>query len=413
MIKKPKIDPMMGLIMVCLFCANMNIFNGFYYFIFTAFFAQMLYSRNIVFNRSVIWLAVYGLALAIFGNTFRGTLVSIIKPFTFVLAYILGYMVIYKNRRKEKEAATTFVTLMLILAGGALGHYILNWVANMDTATRREVIDFWTKEVLAATNQAAMATLALAIAIGVMFSTNVNLRNKVLAFAVLAMVLAYNLTLSGRTLILMALIVMAVAVIYNAVCNKKSRRKLLWGVGLLVAVVILAYLRDWFGLRGMIDESLLVDRFTGNYGISLWDDTRIARKIEYLKHLPYYPFGGGKLYGLYGFAHDLFLDSYDEAGWFAIFSVAAYWVLTVGRLARLLRSRQTPFAVRQIVFCIYIAVFIEFWVEPVLHASPWLLASFCAIDGGVSAILCSNAENSQSSIERHSLSCKTSNVRRS
>ena len=92
------------------------------------------------------------------------------------------------------------------------------------------------------------------------------------------------------------------------------------------------------------------------------------------------------------FAHDLFLDTYDESGFFAATTLAVYVLMTVIRLFKCVTNKSLPFEFRQVVLCVYLILYIEFLVEPILQGMPWLFASFCLIDGYVCNILRNNKE---------------------
>ena len=88
-----------------------------------------------------------------------------------------------------------------------------------------------------------------------------------------------------------------------------------------------------------------------------------------------------------GYAHDLYLDTYDDAGIFAFVGVVAYIVMTLVRFFRCITAKNLPFAFRQVVFCIYLVVYIQFMLEPILQGCAWLFAAFCLLDGYVARLL--------------------------
>ena len=88
-----------------------------------------------------------------------------------------------------------------------------------------------------------------------------------------------------------------------------------------------------------------------------------------------------------GYAHDIYLDTYDQASVFAFLGIVIYMINALIHFLKFIKNKKLPFTLRQTVFCIYIAIFLEFMIEPILVGMPWMFASFCLIDGYVSRIL--------------------------
>jgi len=382
-----KFNPAYVLIMMCLFCATLNVFNRYFILMYAAAAAFLLYSNRIVANGSVLLLVIYAIFLFTLGPEFRGSILSMLKPFVFPMSFIIGYGLFSKESAATSggKKFNSAIVLLIVLAAGGFVHYLLNWSINLEV-TDRQTIDIWSGEVLMPTNQAAMACLALGVSVGALLSRP-KLRYWLLAAAALLAILGYNMILSGRTLILMTLILLLIAVLYSMRNNRRGRAILLVGVILFAVAAVWAYNANAFGLRSFIEESALFGRFTGEYGQELSEDTRMDNKMGYLRELINYPFGGAHMREMFGYAHDLFLDSFDEAGWIAGLAIVIYFCASIGRLFKLLKRKHIPFMVRQLFLCTYLVVYMEFFVEPVLQASPWLLAAFCALDGCVCAML--------------------------
>lgn len=380
-------NPLYALIMMCLFCTTLNIFNRYFIFLFMAVVVFCLYTQRIVANHSVLLLMIYAVSLLLMAPTFNTSVFALLKPFLVPFSFIIGYGIFakeYVSASNEKKFNSA-ITLLVVLAAGGLVHYLLNWSINLDV-TDRQTKDFWSGEVLMPTNQAAMACLALGVSMATLLSRP-KLRYWLMAAAALLAILGYNMILSGRTLILMTLIALLVAVLYSMRNNRRGRAILLVSVVLFAVAAVWAYNANAFGLRSFIEESALFGRFTGEYGQELSEDTRLDNKMGYLRDMINYPFGGAHLREMYGYAHDLFLDSFDEAGWIAGLAIVIYVCVSVVRLFKFLKRKHIPFMVRQLFLCTYLVVYMEFFVEPVLQASPWLLSGFCALDGCVCAML--------------------------
>ena len=157
----------------------------------------------------------------------------------------------------------------------------------------------------------------------------------------------------------------------------------------VLALIVIAFRYNLLGIRSAFENSAFYERFYGEESINLGEDSRLDKKLYYLSHLLEFPFGGLHLRSEVSFAHDLYLDTYDEASIFAFVAVVAYMVSSLVRMFKCLSRKYLPFEFRQLVFCTYLVLHIEFWIEPILQGMPWLFASFCLIDGAVTRILSS------------------------
>ena len=68
--------------------------------------------------------------------------------------------------------------------------------------------------------------------------------------------------------------------------------------------------------------------------------TRGERKLAYFEHFSEGIWGGGRINSLVGgYAHDLFLDTYDEAGIFALLGVICFMARSAYVLLKMLKNR--------------------------------------------------------------------------
>ena len=86
----------------------------------------------------------------------------------------------------------------------------------------------------------------------------------------------------------------------------------------------------------------------------------------------------------------MILDTYDEAGIFALFAITVFIINVSIHVIKLLRSPKYEVDTKLIVFGLYLATYMEFMIEPVLQGLPWLFSLFCFISG---VIITANKEN--------------------
>lgn len=304
------------------------------------------------------------------------------------MATIAGFGMIYVSR-DIADAEKRLNTCIGIAAIGFFAHLMLNLYANAGRDDLgRNTLDFWSKEVYAATGQAGLACVPMAWCVASFLKEKKFSRRFWSVVAILAM-LYYNLTLGSRTMIYSLFIVFAVAIFYllkREEYNKKKTTTFFVTVGIVIAVLI-AYNTDAWGVRSLIEESTLFERLLGDQSLKLGEDARWSSKLAYLKLMPQYLTGGNHIYRLVGsYAHDVLLDTYDQYGLLALVAVVALLWDAISKLLKLLRSKQLQEGAKITLLCVYITVLLTFAVEPVLEGMPWLMMSFCFIYGMVAAL---------------------------
>lgn len=387
--EKQNISVRMGLILILLFTAALDLITRYYFFIFIAFFFFMLKSKRVYrFDASVGLLLVLAISWALFAPSARTSFLSLFKPFTYVMCYMMGHGFFddgVENNR-DKSPYNLFYTVLIVMASGTFTHYLLNWVINFNVFDRN-TLDIWTGEVMAATGQASLACIPLGLSIAII-SSKVNVRLKIASIATIVLVMMYNLILSGRTLIIMALAIVVIAFLHRLSISGKSKTRWIMISIAIVFVAILIYQNDVFQIKSYIEDSPFYARFFGDSSAeNIGHDTRFQAKLDYLANLERSLFGGVHLRDSFGYAHDIILDTYDEAGIFALVAIPGYLILTATRLIKCVKNKTLPFVFKNTILCVYIIVYLEFMVEPILQGMPWFFATFCLIDGYVCRIL--------------------------
>lgn len=373
--------------------ASLNLINRYFYFIFIAVILFCLNSnRKLHFDiYPLSMLLLLSLSWTFFSPESSYSLLGMIKTLTYLLCYMVGNSMIEDDLdyAENNTPYSLFYWTVVAIALGAFVHYLLNWISNLSYGSRNTV-DIWSGREMAATGQAAMACIPLGLAIACLFFKN-SIKIKLAAIITVILVLGYNLVLSGRTLLLMFLIITAVAFSHRFLRVKKGRMRV---VVLLLAVILLllfVYQANILGIRSYIEDSPLYERFFAeNSQMELDEDNRDIKKQYFLKNMLSYPWGGMHMREEMGYAHDIFLDTYDEAGIFALLGMVIYILISVYHMFKCISDDTLSFGFRQIVLCVYVICYIEFMVEPILQGMPWFFASFCLIDGYVSRIISHN-----------------------
>ena len=372
-------------ILLFMFLGATDFINRYYYCVFIAFFFFVLTpKRKFQVNTTFLILFVFSLSIMIFNPESHDSITDIIRPFTYPICYFMGLNIFNRKSSDDLESdrlekSLSFV--IYIMAAGLALHFFLNMLTNLN-ASDRDVVDFWTHEAMSATGQATLACLMVAVIAAFLFSKS-GVFKKLIALAMLAAIVAYNLILAGRTLFAFIAVMFVLAFLFQGIATRRNILGSLLIALLAVAVLLAIYNLNLFGIKSAFENSNFYDRFFGGkYSQDIKSDTRGAFKLEYLKHFFDHMFGGKNIKAIVGHsAHDLYLDTYDESGIFALIAVVAYIIGSISRMFRYIKLKTVSFETRQLVFCTFVIVNIQFWLEPIIRGMPWLLATYCFIDG--------------------------------
>ena len=360
---------------------SMNFANLYFYLVFVAFFICFVANLNTMKMDIVfIFLMLFSICYAIFYGSLGDTYKTIMKQFVYPMCYFVG-LNLFSNKKKTTNAvdANNQVAISVyVVAIGALIHFVLNAWTNRGSENRN-TIDFWTKEVSSATGQALLAVLALSVFATWLFQSK-GIKKKLLAFSGLGVIFAYNLILAGRTILILALLVIALAYFYamkSSGIAEKARKSIF--VILAVLAVAVMFFNNTLGIQDMILGSNLSNRFDN---IEMLEDTRIQLKLRYLTHMFEYPMGGNYLRPLVdGYAHELYLDAYNDVGIIGYLLVILVVISCTYTVVKLIRSRNLSSNASSLLLCAFFAMNIVFFLEPILQGAPWLFCLFCFLSG--------------------------------
>ncbi len=365
--------------------AGINVKSMNFYFLLFAVAVFLVVNQRYVFDFNLLILLQLSLAWIIFSPDKDAGITSIIKPMLYPLAYFVGRSFFAaKGESIDQNTKETWLKVsVFVVAFGPYIHYMLNFFTNMDNESRN-TIDFWSHSILSATSQATMAFPMMALAISWLFVPTKKV-TKIASVTFMITILLYNLILSGRTMFVIMGMVMFVCLWYTSkeTKNISKKMKIAFTVVIILLLIFLIISRNVFGLQDLLKQSNLYNRFTsGEMGV--YEDTRMERKLIYLQNFETAIWGGQKirLSGT-GYAHDIFLDTYDEAGIFALLAVVEFVVSVIVGGISFIKNKSLELSSRVVVFSVYITMLTNFVTEPILQGMSWMFVLFCFIHGVV------------------------------
>ncbi len=368
------------LVLICLFLMSMDFYNKYSYLAFCA--AGLFVIQRRSMKLPAMSLAVWVLSMSLcFLSPHARSLTGMIKPFVFPLCLLIGYNMTDEHSANREIAVERII---VVLALGAFAHFAGDMILNWGVAEQRNTIDIWTMESMAATRQAGLSCIMIAVTVSWLFSEKSKLV-KLFAVLILASVLYYNFTLATRTIVIQLAAAVIMAVIFRFLFEKKGGKRLKVLFFTLAGGLLLLFVMNTEWFASMFEGTVFYDRFFAkNAYDALEEDQRMTLKLKFLERMWEYPFGGLHIRtALNEYAHDILLDTYDEAGIFALGAVICILVDAVVKLVRICRNSQISKDLRTMLLCVITVIFLEFMVEPILEGLPWLLAVFCVIYGAM------------------------------
>lgn len=376
--KKPVMD---NLILLVLLLAAMNIFLNGIYLILVAFVLVMFRDRKLMLDKSALLLVAFAAVYILFFAINNGVSTTLFRVLVLPIAYIMGF-----SQAKQRDRGQVN-WLIIAISCAMAAHSLINLaygisIRGIDSFQFGISYDFWSKRVSSATGQAACYFFLAGLLPYVLFAYRQQ-RSRMVLFAVYILALLHDLLLGGRTFLVLSLISCAYGIVLSFIFSK-NRGAFLRVVLILVAIALavhIVFTNNLFGIQKVISSSNFYHRFV-TMAIKITDTGRRQRRLIYLENMLQYPFGGNHIrvdLGV-GYAHDLWLDVYDDAGILAMALLCCY---TVGMIARLLHyfRRNKDYNTRLLVGGVMLTVLVSFLTEPILAACPINLAMFCLIDG--------------------------------
>ena len=368
-----------SLVVLCLFLAAMNFGAKFFYLALGAAAILIATRKTLKVNKAFFLCLFFGIVLGMY-DVDGGGLKALIRPLAYCGLYLVGCNFTKSedlNFEKEKKASL----LVSVFSLGAFSHFMLNFFSNRGNDIGRNTLDFWTGETLSATGQAALASLMIGLSVAWLLAPP-KWFFRIFSIVAIAGVFFYSLILAGRTVFAIFALVFILGFLF-----------LLWDKGLrgcvkplslvviLTLSVVIAWSLDIGGFKTIVMESNIYQRFSETSFQDLINTGRSERKIYFLQNMLNYPFGGANMRAEVGYAHDLLLDAYDAYGVGVFVLLVLILLEGIKEAVKFCRNRKTSLRYRMPIFCVYMSVLMEFFVEPIFASTPWIFAFYCLLNG--------------------------------
>ncbi len=365
-----------ALLLALLFFASMNFGAKFFYFVFAALGVTALLQGKLVIHRRALPYLCLGLLMAAYNH--REGILSMLRCLAYVAFYLVGFnmVAVRQGEAHEEKGEKVVFSVLAAISLGSFTHYLLNYLTNLSADMGRNTLDIWSGAVMAATGQAVLSCLMLGFSVALVFLPPKR-PWRWLALGSIALILAYNFVLAGRTLPVMLGLVALAALVYTwKTAAPAPRRKIL--AGLAVAVLLAVVLPRLGPVAQFLEGTNLFQRLEAGIGLQ---SGRLDAKWQFLTQGWRYPLGGLHLRQQFGHAHDLLLDGYDEYGLGGLVLLTVILINGISALWTAIRREGGSRSIKLALLCLYLAVLLAFCAEPILAGMPWLFTCFSLVNG--------------------------------
>lgn len=373
---------LLQIIQICLFfLVSLNFANLYFYLIFLTFFICALARiKNFRADNIALCLVLFSICYILFYSPTRDSVTTLIKQFAYPMCYLVGLNLFDTGNESGGDFCADRHTKLsiYIVAFGSLLHYLLNASLNIDSLMRNTV-DYWTGEVVAATDQALLPIMAISVFSVWLFGEH-PIWKKICALFGLFLVFAYNFVLAGRTIVVLTVVTMCIAFLFfqkHLRSNASMKNYLI--ICIVIVVGLILFLNNLWGIRDWIIGSNLSQRFDSQEVV---EDIRWERKIDYMRNIISFPIGGGHLRETVGgYAHELYLDVLSDVGIIGYILVITIVFSSLLNVIKNIKRDVLSIDTKCLVLCVFIAIAVAFLVEPIIQSEPWFFCSFCFLSG--------------------------------
>lgn len=368
-------------ILLCMACMNFFKRGSAIFLLFALWtgFIIVLKNKYIALDKQIIF--PFFLSLAVFlSSVIYYDVNEIIKSLNYVLAFFVGYNLVYKSKQKT-EGSLKFITSIYI---GFLVYLFLTYLKNSKIGFNKHyriLIEFWNGEPIAVT----LVGLLCSVIIGYSFYGIIIQKSrviKIISILSLGLVFLINMKTATRTPFILFVCIYSMMGFFYFI-NAKNKRKIIVLFFIFILTLLFIIFSNTFGIRDYIIESSIFKRIMLE-GIKT---SRNNISDYYLEYFFDYLWGGKYIYSNYGvLAHNFILEAHDSYGIISTFSLIGIIFCFFINIFKLIKIKSKSMIV-YLFISMYVSIFVQMCLEPVFEGYPVLVTCFIFLHGMITAYL--------------------------
>lgn len=339
------------------------------------------FTKNKVFWLTGLIGVMYATSKSVFRNLSLTSLISwyCLVPITF---FCLGYYACEYTAKQDTNKRIRNIIMAVVV--GCQIHCILNLLLNRGRL-RWELQDYFSREIMSATNLAAVTTVILSLVFCIILETNKRIKLVGTFFVLIA--ISYVLLLGTRTQFAIAMLVFCIAFfIYirnNTTITRRGFKRALM-ILVILSIILISYRNNIGGIRIVLNATNLFDRFTDS-ATTASDLYRWHLFLDGLRSMGKYPFGGNPYRGYF---HNYFLDIARVSGIIPMILSIIVFSLFWKHIHVIFLNNKVDMLNKYMIVCVGLGLTMNFMVEPILDGYLGLYFRFCLIAGMIEHLIC-------------------------
>ena len=370
---------------ICILLFGINFLYKCNYIVFGTFVLLVIFKKfkiNLGNKFTLLILVLFSICWYIFGGH---EIAGVCLP----ICYLIGSNI---DESDEKGITKFIILIAASLALYTTSFFINNGIINGFSSYNVETqYNIWNGNPLWPTNIMLYSSLFSSICGYIVFYEK-NKKMKILYFIILFINMFYALMLGRRTALLMVCLSMLISFIYIMFFDKTNNKKKIVKISLVVLFIILiiclllvvCYIYNIFNFKNIVEETNLYIRYSDNIFKFFNDAGRTKIRKKFLSYFWQYPWGGSKIHNfINNYAHDLWLDVYDVAGIITFIVMIVYTIVIFTNIVKLLLNKSLNMKFRLLLLSLFICIFVQFCIEPILEACRAYMFAVCMIFGSL------------------------------
>lgn len=384
---------------ICIFLFGINFLYKCNYIVMAAFVLLFIFKRfRIDLGNKITLITLLLFAISWYIFTDGHEIAGICLP----ICYLIGCNIDEKDENGIiKFILLISVSLALYTTLFFINNAIVNGITSYDVYNQPNI---WTGRPLWATNIMLYSSLFFSCFGYVIFSEK-DKKIRIIYLIIFVLNAFYALMLGRRAALLMIVLSLIISIIYKIIYSDiNERKRIIKIISIVVAVGFIgfvmfcvAYLFNICGFEKFIKTTDLYPRFISNpnhepipmYYIKkfIGDSGRSILRREHLKHFTEFLWGGSKIKEIVGnYAHDIWLDCFDAAGIIAFIVIIIYSIFLIIKFINILKNKNVEIQFKILISCIFICMFVQFSIEPIMEACRAYAFGICMINGSLELI---------------------------
>lgn len=381
--KKSNIGLLISQVLLCMACMNFLKRGSILFFLFVLWtsFIIVLKNKYVILDKQIIFPFFLSLSIAL-SSIMYYDITEVVKSLNYVFAFFVGYNLICESKQRL-ETSLHFITSIYI---GFFIYLFLTYLKNNKIGFNKHyriLFEFWDGEIVAVT----LIGLLCSVIIGYSFY-GIIIQNskliKIISSLSIGLVFLINIKTATRTpFILFGCIYLMMVFIYFINVNNKNKMKIIFLFFIFIMISLFAIFSNTFGIKDYIVESPIFNRI-------ILEGVKTPRnKISenYLQYFFEYMWGGNYIQlRTNHLAHNFILEAHDNYGiisTFALIGITCSFFINTLELIKI----KNKISIVYLFISMYVAIFVQMYLEPVFEGYPVLVMCFIFLHGMIVAYL--------------------------